>query len=107
MPQVIEVTDETFETEVTQANIPVAADFYTQFCPTCKRVTPIFEQLSDEYSGRVKFVKLDIAKASETARRLAVLSSPSIIVLKGSQEVDRVAGYADRAKLARLIEAAL
>jgi len=107
MPQVIEVTDETFETEVTQANIPVAADFYTQFCPTCKRVTPIFEQLSDEYSGRVKFVKVDIAKASETARRLAVLSSPSIIVLKGSQEVDRIAGYADRAKLARLIEAAL
>ena len=107
MPQVVEVTDETFDAEVAQANTPVAADFYTQFCPTCKRVTPIFEQLSDEYGGRVKFVKVDIAKASETARRLAVLSSPSIIVLKSDQEVDRIAGYADRANLVRLIEAAL
>ena len=107
MPQVIDVTDETFDTEVTQANTPVAAEFYTQFCPTCKRVTPIFEQLSDEYSGRVEFVKVDVAKAAETARRLVVLASPSIVILKRSQEVDRIAGYADRAKLLSLIEAAL
>jgi thioredoxin 1 len=107
MPQVVEVADETFEKEVSQADIPVAADFYAQLCPNCKRVTPIFEQLSDEYSGRVKFVKVDVAKASETARRHAVLAVPSIFVFKSGQEVDRIAGYADKAKLARLIEAAL
>lgn len=107
MPQVIDVTDETFETEVTQADTPVAAEFYTQLCPTCKRVTPIFEGLSEDYSGRVKFVKVDVAKASETARNLAVLASPSIVVLRAGQEVDRIAGHADKAKLVRLIEAAL
>jgi thioredoxin 1 len=107
MPQVIDVTDETFETEVTQADTPVAAEFYTQLCPTCKRVTPLFEQLSDDYSGRVKFVKVDIAKAPEIARRLPVLSVPSVLVFKGGQELERVTGYADQAKLVRLIDDAL
>lgn len=107
MPQVIDVTDETFEAEVTQADAPVAAEFYTQLCPTCKRVTPVFEQLSDDYSGRVKFVKVDIAKAPETARRLPVLSVPSVLVFKGGQELERVTGSADQAKLVGLIESAI
>jgi len=104
MAQVVEVSDDTFDAEVIQADTLVAAEFYTQFCPTCKRLTPVFEELSDDYSGRVKFVKADIAKAGERARKLAVLSAPSIVLLKNGEEVDRVAGYADRAKLAKMID---
>lgn len=104
---VTDVPEETFEKEVTQRETPVAAEFYTQLCPTCKRVTPIFEPLSDDYSGTVKFVKVDIAKAPEIGRRQPMLSVPSVFVFEGGQEIERVTGYADPAKLPRLIESAL
>ncbi len=107
MPQVVEVSDDTFDAEVSQAHGLVAAEFYTQFCPTCKRVTPIFEQLSDDYVGRAKFVKADVAKTGETAGKLAVLSAPSIVLFKDGKEVVRVVGYADKTKLADMLDSQL
>jgi thioredoxin 1 len=107
MPQVVEVTDDMFDTEVMQAKGLVVAEFYTQFCPACKRVTPIFEQLSDDYSGRARFVKADVAKAPEAARKVTVLSAPSIVLFKDGKEVDRVAGYVDKTKLAAIIDCQL
>jgi len=107
MAEVVEVTDETFDAEVTQAETLVAAEFYTQFCPVCKRLTPVFEELASDYSGKAKFVKLDVARAAESARTFAVMSAPSVLLLKTGQEVGRSVGYADKGKLASMIDAQL
>ncbi len=107
MPQVTEVNDQTFDSEVAQSDKLVAAEFYTQFCPVCKRLSPIFEELSDEYAGKVKFVKVEATQARETARRFAVMSAPTILLLKSGKEVARHIGFADRKKLSGIIDAQL
>ena len=107
MAQLIDVTDETFDAEIKQADTLVAAEFYTRTCPVCKRLMPVLEELADEYSGRVKFAKLDVAQASESARAFAIFSAPTVVLFKGGQEVARNAGYADKKKLAGIIDAQL
>ncbi len=104
MGPVTEVTDATFDSEVAKADTLVAAEFYTQFCPVCKKLAPVLEELSNDYAGRVKFVKLNVAHAGETARKFAVLSAPTILLLKCGQELARHIGFADKPKLAKMIE---
>ena len=105
MPQVIEVTDQTFDAEVVQSDKLVVAEFYTQFCPVCKRLSPIFEELSDEYGGKVKFVRIGATQARETASKFAVMAVPTILLLKSGKELARHLGFADKKKLAKLLDA--
>jgi len=107
MGEIIQVTDESFDAEVAQADKPVAAEFYTQFCSVCKRLAPVFEELAKDYSGKVKFVKLDAAQAGETARKFGVMAVPTILVLRSGKESGRHIGFADRKKLASMIDAQL
>jgi thioredoxin 1 len=107
MANVVDVTDETFDAEVIQSDKLVAAEFYTRFCPVCKRLAPVFEELSNDYAGRVKFVKLNVAQAGETARKFAVMSAPTTLLLKSGQELARHMGFADRKKLSGIIDAHL
>ncbi len=107
MAQLIDVTDDTFDAEVKQADALVAAEFYTRTCPVCKKLIPVLEQLADDYSGKVKFVKLDVADAADLAQSFAIFSAPTVLLLKGGKEVARNAGYADKKKLAGMIDAQL
>lgn len=107
MAQLIDVTDETFDAEVKQADTLVAAEFYTRTCPVCKKLMPVLEELADDYSGKVKFVKLDVADAADLAQAFAIFSAPTVLLLRGGKEVARKAGYADKKKLAGMIDAQL
>ena len=76
MTKPIEVTDDEFEEEVLQAELPVLVDFWATWCAPCKIVGPIVEELADEYDGRVKFVKLDTAENFEVPDDTASAACP-------------------------------
>jgi thioredoxin 1 len=78
-----EVTDETFERDVLQADAPVVLDFWAPWCGPCKAVEPILEQLELELKGRVEFAKLNIDDNPVTAARYDVLSIPTAILFEG------------------------
>ena len=59
----LELTDQTFETEVVKSDIPVMVDFSATWCGPCKRLAPVVEELAGEYEGKVKIAKLDIDAA--------------------------------------------
>ena len=107
MAQIVEITDATFDSEVMQAEGLVALEFFTSVCPVCKRLAPVFEELSADYAGKGRFAKADVAQTGEAARKFAIMSVPTVLLVKGGREVDRSVGYVDKKKLASLIDAHL
>jgi thioredoxin len=101
------VTDETFISEVLQADTPVLVDFWAEWCGPCLRVAPVLEEIAKEMGDKIKVVKLDIDANPNTARDYQVLSVPTLTVFKGGQPVQSVAGARPKGDLVRLIESVL
>lgn len=71
-----------FEQEVVQSDMPVVVDCYTNSCPPCKKMGPIFEKLAGEYEGRIKFVKVDLDRSKAIGRTYKVRGVPTLFMFK-------------------------
>lgn len=87
-----EFTDANFREEVLDASEPVVVDFSATWCGPCQQLTPIIEQLAEEYSGSVKVGKVDIDQSSQVASEYGIMSVPTVLFFKGGQRVDAVLG---------------
>ena len=97
----ITVTDATFAQEVERAPLPVVVDLWAAWCGPCRMVAPVIDELAREMAGRVRFAKLNVDENPATASRFAVRSIPTLLVMRGGHEVDRIVGALPKAELAR------
>ena len=88
----VTVTDANFAQEVEQSRIPVLLDMWAPWCPPCRMIAPIIEQLASELAGRVRVGKLNTDENQQTASRFSVRSIPTLLVLKDGIEIDRLVG---------------
>jgi thioredoxin 2 len=100
-PRPVTVTDATFAAEVERSPLPVLLDAWAPWCGPCRMVAPVIEELATEMAGRVRFAKLNVDENPATAARFAIQSIPTLLVLKGGQEVDRIVGVQPKAEIAR------
>ena len=100
----VTVTDESFNDEVIQSDIPVLVDFWAEWCGPCKIIGPTLEALADDYRGRVKIAKLNVDDSPETAARFAVRSIPTLIVFKDGQAQEAAVGVRPKSQLAELLD---
>ena len=97
------VTDETFEAEVIQAELPVLIDFWANWCAPCHMITPILEEIAVEYADQLKVTRLDVDSNPRTAVQFGVMSIPTLILFKNGQPVERLVGaMPKRSLLARI-----
>lgn len=100
----VTVTDATFSAEVERSPLPVVLDMWAPWCGPCRMITPMIEELATEMAGRLRFAKLNVDENPATAARFNVTSIPTILVLKGGREVDRIVGVQPKSAMTRRLE---
>jgi thioredoxin 1 len=101
---VLEVTDDNFDTEVLKADKPVLVDFGATWCGPCKALAPVVDKLADETVGKYKIVKVDIDDAPEVAKKYGIKGVPALLVFKNGEKTAQHIGVTTRDKIVALIE---
>ena len=107
MPTTEAVTDTEFQSMVLESELPAIVDFWAEWCGPCKMVSPLIDELSDEYAGKVAFFKVDVDENPNAPMQYGVRGIPTLIVFKSGQEVDRVVGFRPKGDLQRTLDRAL
>ncbi|WP_227764962.1 thioredoxin-disulfide reductase [Zhaonella formicivorans] len=94
-----------FQQEVLESSLPVAVDFYSEDCPPCAQLAPIYEKLAQKYGSKMKFVKILRQANRELALQLGVKSSPTVLFFQNGKEIgSRFTGYIKKAELRQAVE---
>jgi thioredoxin 1 len=103
----LQVTDQNFETTVAAAQQPVLVDFWATWCAPCKMLKPVIDELAAEYEGRVIVAELDVDANPVISSKFTVLSIPTLILFRGGKPAERIVGYKPKAALRQRIDAVL
>jgi thioredoxin 1 len=95
----IAVTDQSFQTEVVESPVLTIADLWADWCGPCKRLSPILDEIGQEYAGRLKIVKLDVDSNPVIPGQYEVMGIPTLLVFKGGELVETVVGYMPKDRL--------
>eukprot|EP01023_Acetabularia_acetabulum_P046230 TRINITY_DN473_c2_g1_i2.p2 TRINITY_DN473_c2_g1~~TRINITY_DN473_c2_g1_i2.p2 ORF type:complete len:158 (-),score=19.24 TRINITY_DN473_c2_g1_i2:237-710(-) len=100
----IAIKDDTWEKEVDQSQLPVLIDFWAPWCGPCRMISPIMDELVDEYEGRLKVAQINTDEAPGVASKLGIRSIPTVMLYVGGEKKDTVIGAVPKTTLVELIE---
>lgn len=104
---IVYVNDKNFKEEVLKAELPVLVDFFAEWCGPCKKVAPVLEDISREYSGKIKVVKVDVDETGSTAAHYGIMSVPTLMIFKDGKVVSQSAGALSKYELKNKLREAL
>ena len=103
----IELSDATFDEAVRNSDVPVLVDFWAPWCGPCKMLTPIIEQVADEFAGKAKVCKLNTDEAPDTAVEFGINAIPTLILFKGGQVQKKWVGLTSKKDISEAISQVL
>jgi thioredoxin 1 len=104
MGNTVAITDQNFESEVIQSNVPVLIDFWATWCGPCKTIAPHIDQIAVENNGRLKVGKLDVDQNIEVSTRFGIQGIPTLLLFKGGEVVEKLVGAHPKAAILAKIQ---
>jgi thioredoxin len=101
------VTDENFQTEILDAELPSLVDFWAVWCGPCRAIAPTVEELAQQYDGKVKFGKCNVDENPKTPAQFGIRAIPTLIVFKKGSVVEQITGAVSKSTLETAIKKAL
>jgi thioredoxin 1 len=98
-PNIITLTQENFAQEVLKSSTPVLVDFWGEWCPPCRALSPILDELADEYQGRVKIGKVNIDNQQALATEYGIRAVPTMLLFHQGQVADQIIGLKSKRDL--------
>ena len=98
-PNIVVLTQENFSKEVLESPQPVLVDFWAEWCGPCKMLSPILDELAEEYDGRVRIGKVNIDQYQELAAQFGIRSIPTLLLFQQGQVADQIVGLRSKRDL--------
>jgi thioredoxin 1 len=100
----LDINDNTFEQEVLKSQEPVVVDFWAPWCGPCRKLGPVLEEISSEFAGKVKFVKINTDENLKTAQDYSISGLPSLLIFKNGKALERLVGLMPKSTIISNIE---
>ncbi len=104
MSKIIDATDENFQIEVLEAEMPVFVDFWAVWCGPCRQMAPVFEELGAAYAGKIKFVKVNVDEVTESVGKFGIMSIPTLMLFKDGNPMETLVGVQPKERLQEVLD---
>lgn len=104
---IMEVSDQTFESDVLQSDMPVLVDFWAPWCGPCKAIGPVIEEVSKNYDGKIKFAKCNVDDNPVSPGNYGIRAIPTLILFKDGKKLDQIVGMVDKNRITESLNKAL
>ncbi|ASA57118.1 thioredoxin TrxA [Vibrio gazogenes] len=105
--KIFQLTDDTFESSVTDAKVPVLVDFWAEWCGPCKMIAPILDEIANEYEGKIMIGKLNIDQNAATPPKFGIRGIPTLLLFKEGSVAATKVGALSKTQLKEFLDANL
>ena len=102
--KIITVNESNWNSDVLESTVPVLVDFWAEWCPPCRAIAPVLDDLAEEWNDKLRIAKVNVDERPELANQFGIRSIPTLLLVKAGQVVDQMVGAMSKAALKAKIE---